>query len=304
MHRCLRRAFTLVELLVVVTIIVLLLALLIPAIDRAIYQTLLVVCGANQHALVLGAQSYAAHNGRRYPARPALEASGERATCIRTMFGSGSVISADDRVPLRGYVSINGQLNCPLTQRVDLETNLADTSIFSPIVPWFGVRYRANSTVERGMYRVGDHFTYTEVGDGSTPPIEQRFNILTGDWDGVYTDANPSHYSTHPDRDGIMIQWIQQDDDSTQQYTGGTRTRTPGLMVTWSIWSSPTPDTSRGMLDNNYGFDDGSVVRFSDVPPYAGDPASPVEPEGWVWIPSYQSGANQATYKVQLPRPR
>ena len=100
-----------------------------------------------------------------------------------------------------------------------------------------------------------------------------------------------------------MWDWVQQDDDFTNRWTGGPQTQTPGLQVVWSYWHSDS-GVSRGILDNNYAFDDGSVVRYNNVPPYAGPANAAVEPDGWVWIPNYQSGANQATHKVQLPRPR
>src|ERR1043165_1931025 len=53
------RAFTLIELLVVITIIVVLLALLTPALDKAMYQAELAVCGANLRAIANGAIPYA-----------------------------------------------------------------------------------------------------------------------------------------------------------------------------------------------------------------------------------------------------
>src|SRR5438132_646169 len=59
-------AFTLIELLVVVTIIAVLLALLTPALDRAIYEAELAVCGANNHALGLGVIAYAMDSKRNY----------------------------------------------------------------------------------------------------------------------------------------------------------------------------------------------------------------------------------------------
>src|SRR5688500_8855542 len=62
-------AFTLIELLVVVTIIVVLLALLTPALDKAIYQAELTVCGANQRAVAMSAVSYATGSKRFYPHR-------------------------------------------------------------------------------------------------------------------------------------------------------------------------------------------------------------------------------------------
>ena len=67
----LARGFTLIELLVVITIIVVLLALLTPALDRAIYQAEIAVCGTKQHAIAASSILYAADNKRFYPSRPA-----------------------------------------------------------------------------------------------------------------------------------------------------------------------------------------------------------------------------------------
>ena len=62
-----RPAFTLIELLVVITIIVVLLALLTPAVDRAIYQAELTVCGTRLKGIATGNLAYAADNKRSYP---------------------------------------------------------------------------------------------------------------------------------------------------------------------------------------------------------------------------------------------
>src|SRR5687767_12600186 len=64
------KAFSLVELLVVVTIITVLMALLAPAMDQAIYQAELAVCGANQRTTAGAVTLYAAGNKRSYPYRP------------------------------------------------------------------------------------------------------------------------------------------------------------------------------------------------------------------------------------------
>src|SRR5207247_947120 len=62
-----RNGFTLVELLVVVVIIAILLSLLAPALDKAIYQAELAVCGANLHAIGAGASIYTMDYKKVYP---------------------------------------------------------------------------------------------------------------------------------------------------------------------------------------------------------------------------------------------
>src|SRR5437870_3033494 len=66
-------AFTLVELLVVISIIVTLLALLSPALDRAIYQAEMAVCGARLRSVAGSALIYAPDFRRQYPYRPTVK---------------------------------------------------------------------------------------------------------------------------------------------------------------------------------------------------------------------------------------
>src|SRR5687767_2102205 len=67
------KGFTLVELLVVIAIIVVLLALLTPAMDQAIYQAELTVCGTRTRAIAMGALDYAGANRRAYPYRKGVQ---------------------------------------------------------------------------------------------------------------------------------------------------------------------------------------------------------------------------------------
>ena len=62
-----RRAFTLVELLVVVGILVVLIALLMPALSRARASAQLLRCSTNLRSMAHAAQSYAADHKGRFP---------------------------------------------------------------------------------------------------------------------------------------------------------------------------------------------------------------------------------------------
>ena len=62
-----RRAFTLVELLVVVGIVALIVGILLPTMSRARGQARSTACVANLRQLALAAQHYALHNGGRFP---------------------------------------------------------------------------------------------------------------------------------------------------------------------------------------------------------------------------------------------
>src|SRR5947207_639237 len=72
MHLCqkripVRRAFTLIELMVVVAIIVLLVALLVPTLARAKEEAKLVKCGANLHAVAIALATYESQNKDMLP---------------------------------------------------------------------------------------------------------------------------------------------------------------------------------------------------------------------------------------------
>jgi competence protein ComGC len=127
-------AFTLVELLVVITLIVVLLALLTPALDRAVYQAELVVCSARLHALGTSVTHYAMDHQRRYPARAVSDSAGgsqRRPTEIKVH------MEYDERPILKGFLQINAMLNCPLTQRMDYEENIdPESSINVPYGLW------------------------------------------------------------------------------------------------------------------------------------------------------------------------
>src|SRR5687768_3576467 len=63
------KGFTLVELLIVITIIVVLMASMMPALDQAVYQAQLTVCGARLDAIAGAALTYAIDHKRAFPVR-------------------------------------------------------------------------------------------------------------------------------------------------------------------------------------------------------------------------------------------
>jgi len=100
--------FTLVELLVVITIIVILLALLTPAMDKAIYQAELAVCGAKLNGIAAGVTLCASANRRHYPHTGLAYGSPQTA-----WIGNGTVAGANDR---RGVLrAALGELTRPIT---------------------------------------------------------------------------------------------------------------------------------------------------------------------------------------------
>lgn len=68
LKRSTRTAFTIVELLVVISIVVLLIALLLPALAQAKHMALRVECASNLRSLGLGCKEYAQEFAGRYPA--------------------------------------------------------------------------------------------------------------------------------------------------------------------------------------------------------------------------------------------
>src|SRR5688572_26273002 len=125
------RAFTLIELLVVITIIVVLLALLTPALDKAIYQAELAVCGANLKGIASGATIYAMQNKRCWPAARDPAGSNQPAR-----IGPGA--SDARKVWKDALGNLNKFMNDPLTGAdLDFEASKANT-IFGNYNLWAG----------------------------------------------------------------------------------------------------------------------------------------------------------------------
>ena len=275
-----RRAFTIVELLVVVTIIVVLLALLAPAMDQAVYQAELATCGAQKDVVAGAVLTYAAENKRVYPRRPWVDQGiGERAVTLN--WNDPHTDDLDSRSLLRPYMKLNHSLNCPLVKpiAIDVPDARERTIILSTFGLWFGYGYRGFDR----MKRIGDRFSYAEAG-GPT----QRFNVVAGTWDGHYFDRQED-YASHPDHDG----------KSQNTPVENVPSLVAAYPASFSFWfSRGGAQGRRGLIDANYAFDDGSVRRYNAVKWAMPDPDND---ERMVNMQARHT-LNNTNWRVQLPK--
>ena len=262
-------AFTLVELLVVITIIVLLLALLTPALDKAVYRAELTVCASQLRGVSAAAVGYAAGQQRRYPHRKA--AIDQPGTLMVDSAGT------DDRPAFRSLLGGLKPLVDPMTGKVNLDVNRTSGAyIRTSYMLWFGWQY----TGHKGMRRIGDKFTWGYTAAGGTPVVE-TFDLLASDWDEIET--LPRALASHPDRDGLMR--IEHHPDV--QVPGETRYWTD---IRW-LW----PAAKRPPLDLNYARQDLSVFLLEGVL------YDDTEEPRTVPVPLYAKGTNFTIQQVFIP---
>ena len=266
-------AFTLVELLVVITIIVILLALVTPALDQAVYQAELAACGAVLHAGTAAVHEYALGSRGFYPRRTLHQAA---AAPPHQIMGSLSPAVANNNNNERASLGaalgrgLTPLLNCPLSGQIDIDTTQS-SGIWIPYNLWFGWQYRIGGGTSaatgaqrfKGMYKVGDRFTWTDVAPGA---VEVSFDLLISDLEvSDIGDGGPFGYGSHPDRDGAWTNWVWQDVANPWRVPGGVASSPlapAGDNITLSWWIGPA---SRGPVDLNFAHQDGSVRRQTQV---------------------------------------
>jgi prepilin-type N-terminal cleavage/methylation domain-containing protein len=281
------RGFTLIELLVVITIIVVLLALLTPALDKAIYESELAMCGTQARGIATGALVYAADQKRRYPMRDGImeESSYTPDTLARDR--------RDDRARLSPYIGMKMMID-PMTEPVDLSRGQPGSlaveeggHFFATYHLFFGWRWRP----QRGMDKVGDRFSYDWLDAAGNDKVYQ-FRFLAGDHDFIDQNGGSAHGS-HPDGDGVMFNVALENQDWSS-VSPVANAANAGRKLTISRWQS-IETSQRGLIDMNFAVDDGSVQRYQRVRWDEG-----AERERFVLVP--ESTDNQLeNFKVQLP---
>jgi prepilin-type N-terminal cleavage/methylation domain-containing protein len=266
-----RPGFTLIELLVVLTIIIVLLALLTPSLDNAVYHAELAVCGAQMRSLALGAVAYAVDHRRTWPVRT--ENYNWDALTIRLPPLPAGSPPYDLRRTVGPYLGAETFVD-PLCGGIDLRdgANRDDTVLYANMNVYFGWGIAGY----RSMRKMGDRFTWTEPGTDRT----WRFNALAGDRDSYRIGEHA--VAGHAD-DAGKLQFI-----ASQAGSAGTYTSTHSHWQKFG-WEQ---EQTRGLIDANYSFDDGSVGRFM---------GAAINDDRLVQTPTYNDGYYASGYVTQLP---
>jgi prepilin-type N-terminal cleavage/methylation domain-containing protein len=303
-----RRGFTLVELLVVITIIVVLLAMLTPALDAAIYQAELASCGGSQKSIAGGIATYAFDHRRSYPYREGVR---HPDTVVwpewlaipptpSSVNKSGR--GFDDRPMLRPYVSIK-TFSDPLLPKMDYDSARPEQGVAPFTIMWAGWVYKdAGASTgtgfnarTQGMFRLGDRWTWVNQNAPANAKVF-RSSIISSDYlfAGVFLNAGLV-YSSHPDSNDAMNVYVEST-GSSQTFSGQADAVLDGMVhASWRYAGSWPPAV--GKFDLNYAREDGSVVRYGDVPhDPTQDNANRFEKVG-----PYQNAANTAWYVVMPP---
>jgi len=235
------RAFSLVELLVVITIIVVLLSLLAPAMDTAVYHAEMTECAANMRAVATSVGVYAADYRRWYPWRQYTDS---RAMNLGGPNATGT--SVDTRRRLIPYLSLNKNLVDPFCAPVDLtyegSPQAGPYHTYSSYWLWFG--WTIDSRYP-GMKKLGDRLMWTDV-DG----MKYAFDTLMSDGQAIHT-TNGGIQATHPDRDRRLGNTPAQN----AVHTWG--------IGTHSLWAGGI--RPRLVMDCNYMRTDGSATRLDGL---------------------------------------
>lgn len=275
-----RPAFTLLELMVVTAIIALLLAMLMPAIDRAVYAAQMAAEGANLKGSVEGLYSYAANHRSRYPYRAYFDVNqGPNGVELLKV---GDNPRWDLRPVLRPYLPMKNLLD-PFSAHINYDTLDPDGNIQCNYSLWFDYGVFGSSR----MSRVGSRFTW--LGDS--------FSVLIGDFDLV-VPVSGAVFNGHADEKGVMSFVVGE--NLTEFGLPGAVAGPQGRKWSYSRWQRWSDgEWRRGPVDQQYGYQDGSVRRYDGM---SNGQTGVSEDSRMVKVPPRPYATETASYWSYLPR--
>ncbi len=236
--------FTLIELLVVISIIAVLLALLMPAMDKAIYQAELMVCASQIKGIGGSAVTRAMDYRRKYPYRQTIHSGHFQHSQLKSD-------TTDDRPVMLPYIPQYGSLTCPLTGRpLDYE-KATNIDVRAGYMLWFGTQiYKNGGGSYKGMLRLGDPWECQtrNVTGGAFRAFKS--SVLVSDWDFQQTLGAPRALSAHPDREGRMT-LVRYPNSANPDWT----------VARWELGGTP----QRPPVDLNHAYQDLSVQRLNKL---------------------------------------
>jgi len=248
-----RRAFTIVELLVVMAILVLLMALLLPSARRARYVAKLTVCAAQLKQVGAGVLAYTSDNATMYPYRQVAWGNNVLNNPRHSKLAFKPTQGGpDDRPMLRPYFPIDF-LTCPfspLEGKRSLDTS-DRIDIHSSYEMYFGSPIVRNDPTTFLM-KLSSKAMATDLA------TNKRFavNILAGDMDWDYF-AIGQVQTSHPDYyDGYLAFEHRNNHLSWQG----------NQWHEMSMWWNPSHQ--RGTIDRNFVYRDGSVRQLMNLKMY------------------------------------
>ena len=256
MRKC--KAFTLVELLVVIGIIALLISILLPALGQAREQARNIRCMSNLRQVGIGIAAYCVQSKGRMPAmhvsfKPTIiRDAGLDNYNLPTKAGPGDI-----RPNIGKYLEFN-LLQCPYPEPMDLNRLPGPNQIESSYAFYCDWKFNIGAPdATQGFKRINSYFTYNVPGTGENV----KFDVMACDIDIDARSFGGGFETSHPTKN-----------------SGAIRYDSAGGLASRFEHKGAQP---RDLLTRNILFNDGSVISYPRLKyNYSNDPK-------WVSVPIF-----------------
>jgi len=247
-----RKAFSLIELLVVISIVALLIALLLPALQQARYTARLTLCGTNLRQITIASNIYANDFNLRYPNGPGFNDTGYATyqaswdVVMRQQLFSNPPVALGDYVGSGVRPADSEVMQCPEVMAVGPEM------YFSLGRAQYFLYYNSTATLHSGTSNTAGPYAEPAVFDEAMPTLDST-RIQNG---SAYTGG------------GVWETTIVASDAAFMRNTSarrlGTNHMNGGTRIDLAVTNPPLNlFTTDARATTNYAYQDGSVSRVS-----------------------------------------